>query len=90
MADLFCCAAAVTTFYNFYKKIINQKTALFSIMIGLISGLLFFPNTNFSASLLVGILPSDYFPLIITNNLLFLSFFTSTLFPVLFWRINFK
>ena len=91
LADLFCCAAAVTTFYNFYKKIINQKTALFSIMIGLISGLLFFPNTNFSASLLVGgILPSDYFPLIITNNLLFLSFFTSTLFPVLFWRINFK
>ena len=91
LADLFCCAAAVTIFYNFYKKTINQKTALFSIMMGLISGLLFFPNTNFSASLLVGgILPSDYFPLIITNNLLFLSFFTATLLPVLFWRINFK
>ena len=60
-------------------------------MMGLISGLLFFPNTNFSASLLVGvILPGDYFPLIITNNLLFLSFFYATLLPVLFWRINFK
>ena len=91
LADLFCCAAAVTVFYNFYKKTINQTTALFSIMMGLIFGLLFFPNTNFSASLLVGgILPSHYFPLIITNNLLFFSFFTSTLLPVLFWRINFK
>ena len=60
-------------------------------MMGLISGLLFFPNTNFSASLLVGgILPSDYFPLVINNNLLFFSFFTATLVPILFWRINFK
>ena len=91
LADLFCCAAAITVFYNFYKKIINQKTALFSIMMGLISGLLFFPNTNFSASLLVGgILPNHYFPLIITNNLLFFSFFTATFLPVLFWKINFK
>tara|TARA_B100001248_G_C27067392_1_gene312344 strand:+ start:118 stop:282 length:165 start_codon:yes stop_codon:yes gene_type:complete len=54
-------------------------------MMGLISGLLFFPNTKSSASLLVGgILPGDYFPLIITNNLLFLSFFYATLLPVLF------
>ena len=76
LADLFCCAAAITVFYNFYRKIINQKTAFFSIMMGLISGLLFFPNTNFSASLLVGgILPNHYFPLIITNNLLFFFFY---------------
>ena len=91
LADLFCCAAAVTIFYNFYKKKINQKTAFFSIIMGLISGLLFFPSSNFSKSLLVGgILPNHLFPLIITDNLLFFSFLTATLLPILFWKINFK
>ncbi len=91
LADLFCCAAAVTIFYNFYKKKINQKTAFFSIIMGLTSGLLFFPSSNFSKSLLVGgILPNHLFPLIITDNLLFFSFLTATLLPILFWKINFK
>ena len=34
LADLFCCAFVITVFYSFYKKI-NEKTAYFSIIIGL-------------------------------------------------------
>ena len=41
-ADLLCCAAVVTIFYGFFKKKINTRLSLFSIILGLSSGLLFF------------------------------------------------
>ncbi|MDB2344887.1 sodium:solute symporter [Candidatus Pelagibacter bacterium] len=42
LADLLCCAAVITIFYGFFNKKINSKLAAYSIICGLISGLLFF------------------------------------------------
>ena len=42
LADLLCCAAVVTIFYGFFNKNINTKLAAYSIISGLIIGLLFF------------------------------------------------
>ena len=62
---------------------------IFSITIGLISGLLFFPSPNFTQSLLVGlILPAKYFPTFISESLLFVSFLVATLLPVLVIKIK--
>ena len=84
LADLFCCAAVFTVFFGFYKKKIKETNALISILVGLSLGLLLFPNTDFSQSILVGILlPKDLFPQIITNYLLFWSFLLATLSPVI-------
>ena len=49
-ADLLCCAAVVTIFYGFFKKKINTRLSLVSIIFGLSSGLLFFPSQNFQSS----------------------------------------
>ena len=66
LADLFCCAFVLTVFYSFYNKKINEKTAYFSIILGLISGFLLFPFPDFSKSLLVGImLPIELFPIFV-------------------------
>ena len=46
LADLLCCAAVVTIFHAFFIKKINIKLAKYSIMSGLISGLLF-SNSKF-------------------------------------------
>ena len=54
LADLLCCAAVITIFYGFFNKKINSKLAAYSIICGLISGLLFFPSQNFQSSILVG------------------------------------
>ena len=84
LADLFCCAAVFTVFFGFYKKKIKETNALISILVGLSLGLVVFPNTDFSQSILVGILlPKDLFPQIITNYLLFWSFLLATLSPVI-------
>ena len=84
LADLFCCAAVFTVFIGFYKRKIEAKNAFLSIIIGLLFGLLFFPNPEFSESILVGILlSSDLFPQIITNYLLFWSFLLATVLPVI-------
>jgi len=84
LADLFCCAFALTVFYSFYNKRLNEKTAYISIIIGLIGGLLLFPTPDFSRSLLVGImLPSDLFPIFVSQSLLFLSFFVATVAPAI-------
>ena len=89
IADLFCCSAVMTIFYGFYNKNLTEKNAYFSIIIGLISGFLLFPLPDFSKSLLVGILfPIDFFPNIISQSLLFLSFFSATFIPVLIWRLR--
>ena len=80
LADLLCCAAVITIFYGFFRKKIEFKLARLSILLGLISGFLFFPSIDFQKSLLVGIiLPSDLFNNLVTNNLLFVSFAISIL-----------
>ncbi len=80
LADLLCCAAVITIFYGFFRKKIEFKLARLSILLGLICGFLFFPSIDFQKSLLVGIiLPSDLFSILITNNLLFISFIISIL-----------
>ncbi len=82
-ADLLCCAAVVTIFYGFFKKKINTRLSLISIILGLSSGLLFFPSQNFQSSLLVGnIMSIENFSPIVLSNLLFISFFVATIVPL--------
>ena len=84
LADLFCCAAVVTIFYGFFNKNINSKLAYVSIFSALITGLLFFPSTNFQSSILVGnLLPLEFFSSIIITNLLFISFALSIIIQIL-------
>ena len=83
-ADLLCCAAVVTVFYGFFKKKINTRLCLISIILGLISGILFFPSQNFQSSLLVGnIMSVENFSPIILSNLLFISFIVAIIVPLL-------
>ena len=82
-ADLLCCAAVVTVFYGFFKKKINTRLSLISIILGLSSGLLFFPSHNFQSSLLVGnIMSVENFSPIILSNLLFISFILALIVPL--------
>ena len=82
LADLLCCAAVITIFYGFFNKKINSKLATYSIICGLISGLLFFPSQNFQNSILVGNLISiENFSILIKTNLLFVSFAVSLIVP---------
>jgi len=84
LADLLCCAAVITIFYGFFNKKINSKLASYSIICGLISGLLFFPSQNFQNSILVGNLISiENFSIFIKTNLLFISFAISLIVPFL-------
>ena len=84
LADLFCCAAVVTIFHAFFVKKTKPKLAKYSILSGLFTGLLFFPNQNFENSILVGkLISKDFFHTIISNNLLFFSFLTSLLIPLI-------
>ncbi len=89
LADLFCCAAVLTIFMSFYNNSIKEKNAYLSIIFGLIIGLLLFPSTDFSKSILVGVLfPLDIFPAFIKQSLLFLSFILATFSPILVWKIK--
>ncbi len=89
LADLFCCAFVLTVFYSFYNKKINEKTAYVSIIFGLLGGFLFFPASDFSKSLLVGyILPVEFFPVFVSQSLLFLSFIIATFFPAIIWKLR--
>jgi len=84
LADLLCCAAVITIFYGFFNKKISSKLAAYSIICGLISGLLFFPSQNFQSSILVGNLISiENFSILIKTNLLFISFAISLIVPFL-------
>ena len=84
LADLLCCAFVLTVFYSFYNKKINEKTAYFSIILGLVAGFLLFPVPDFSKSLLVGImLPIELFPTFVSQSLLFLSFLIATVGPAI-------
>ena len=92
LADLFCCAFVLTVFYSFFNKKISEKTAYFSIIIGLVGGFLMFPSPDFSKSLLVGIIiPKELFGPFVSQSLLFLSFIVATFLPffiLLLKRIN--
>ena len=84
IADLLCCSAVITIFYGFYKKKIDTKLAIISILSGLISGLLFFPSQNFQSSILVGnIISIDSLSPFISTNLLFISFAVSLILPMI-------
>ena len=88
LADLFCCAFVLTTFYSFYDNRIDEKIAYFSIIIGLLGGVLLFPSPDFSKSLLVGlILSKDLFTPFINQSLLFLSFIIATFLPLVVLKI---
>ena len=89
LADLFCCAFVLTVFYSFYNKKINEKTAYISIVLGLIFGFLLFPTPDFSKSLLIGMMvPAEFFPSFLPQNLLFCSFIAATLGPMISWKIK--
>ena len=84
LADLLCCAAVITIFYGFFNKKINSKLAASSIFCGLIFGLLFFPSMDFQSSILVGnLITKDQIHVLISSNLLFISFAISILVPLL-------
>ncbi len=84
LADLLCCAAVFSVFYGFYQKNLKEKNIIVSILIGLFLGLLFFPNPDFSRSILVGtLLPFDLFHHVISSSLLFWSFLIATLTPAI-------
>ena len=89
LADLFCCAAVLSVFYSFYSKSFNEKKAIVSTIIGLVGGILLFPSPDFSKSLLVGIIfPADFFPIFVSQSLLFCSFVIATFFPIMTWRLK--
>ena len=89
LADLFCCSAVLTVFYSFYDKKIDEKNAYRSILIGLFFGLILFPTTDFSHSILIGILfPVSNFPLFMSESLLFLSFLFATFLPIFTWKLK--
>ena len=89
LADLFCCSAVISVFYSFYRKNIDAKQVIFSIVVGLFGGLLFFPSPNFTQSFLVGfIVPAKYFPTFINESLLFISFLVATFLPAFFLKVR--
>ena len=68
---------------------IDEKIAYFSIIIGLLGGVLLFPSPDFSKSLLVGlILSKDLFTPFINQSLLFLSFIIATFLPLVVLKIT--
>jgi Na+/proline symporter len=85
LADLLCCACVYVIFKGFYQKKIYPNQSFILIMIGLFSGLLFFPSIDFSKSLLIGVIfDKSNFNEIFTNFLLFWSFLFATFSPMFF------
>jgi len=83
-ADLLCCAAVFPIFYGMFKGDTNENISLVSVIIGLVSGLLLFPNQTFDKSILIGgLIPADAFPLWISTALLFWSFVLATFTPMI-------
>ena len=84
LADLLCCAAVFPVFYGFYKRNLKERHLIISVIIGLFIGLLLFPSSDFSKSILIGsILSFDLFPQIVSSYLLFWSFLLAPLVPVI-------
>ncbi len=89
LADLLCCAAVMSVFYGFYNKKFSEKKAYVSILFGLMMGLFLFPSTDFSKSILAGIIfPTNMFPDFISQSLLFSSFIVATFAPLVVWKIK--
>jgi Na+/proline symporter len=85
LADLLCCACFYVIFKSFYQKKNYSYKSFILIMIGLVLGLLFFPSTDFSKSLLIGVIfNKNYFNEIFTNSLLFWSFLFAIFSPIIF------
>jgi len=83
-ADLLCCAAVFPVFYGMFKGDANEKLSFVSVAIGLVLGLLLFPNQTFDKSILIGgLIPADTFPLWISTALLFWSFILATFTPMI-------
>jgi len=83
-ADLLCCAAVFPIFYGMFKSDVDEKLSLISVIIGLVSGLLLFPNQTFDKSILIGgLFPSEAFPIWISTALLFWSFILATFTPMI-------
>ncbi len=84
LADLLCCACVYVIFKGLYQKKIYSYRSLVLIMAGLCLGLLFFPSTDFSKSLLVGVMfNKSLFNEFFTNSLLFWSFLFATFSPII-------
>ena len=89
LADLLCCSAVMSVFYGFYNKKFSEKKSYVSILFGLMMGLLLFPSTDFSKSILAGIIfPTNMFPDFISQSLLFSSFIVATFAPLVVWKIK--
>ena len=89
LADLLCCAAVMSVFYGFYNKKFSEKKAYVSILFGLMIGILLFPSTDFSKSILIGIIfPTNMFPDFISQSLLFSSFVVASFAPLIVWKIK--
>ena len=89
LADLMCCSAVLSVFYSFYNNKITEKQVYIAILLGLFSGLLLFPSTDFSKSILIGFLiPINNFPSFMAQSLLFMSFLVATFSPLLAWKIK--
>jgi len=85
LANLLCCACFYVIFKSFYQKKNYSYKSFILIMIGLVLGLLFFPSTDFSKSLLIGVIfNKNYFNEIFTNSLLFWSFLFAIFSPIIF------
>jgi len=83
-ADLLCCSAVFPVFYGMFNKNISKKLGFYSVISGLISGLVLFPNQTFEKSILIGkLLPVEYFPGWISTALLFWSFVLATFVPMI-------
>ena len=67
-------------FYGMFKGDVDEKLSLISVIIGLIFGLLLFPNQTFDKSILIGgLFPTEAFPIWISTALLFWSFVLASL-----------
>ena len=67
-----------------FKGDISEKLSLISVIIGLIFGLLLFPNQTFDKSILIGgLFPAEAFPIWISTALLFWSFVLATFAPMI-------
>ena len=85
LADLLCCACVYAIFKSLYQRKIYPRRSLFLILIGLGTGLLFFPSPDFSKSLLAGVfIEKTFFYEFFFNSLLFFSFFFSVFNPIFF------
>jgi Na+/proline symporter len=83
LADLLCCSCVYVIFKSLYQTRIYPQRSLLLIIIGLGTGLLFFPSPDFSKSLLVGtFIDKTFFNELFFDSLLFFSFSSSVFVPI--------